>query len=102
MDVIRLKVSQKLLTSLFCAFLLHLKNCSVLSVTDLSKVLLDHCSRADKMENSSLSLCYVETICCLLSGETTQKEVADREANIDPTCFELRGKMYGCKHQWQG
>uniref|UniRef100_A0A8C0V1Y6 CobW/HypB/UreG nucleotide-binding domain-containing protein n=1 Tax=Cyanistes caeruleus TaxID=156563 RepID=A0A8C0V1Y6_CYACU len=34
---------------------LHLKKCSVLSVTDLSKVLLDHCSRAEEMDSSKLS-----------------------------------------------
>lgn len=73
----------------------------MLSVADLSKALLDHCSRADTMENSSCLLFCVQTVCYLLAGGTTQKETADREADVDPTCFELRGKIYSPKHQWQ-
>lgn len=60
----------------------------MLSVTDLSKVLLDHCSRADKMENSNLLLFCIETVCYLLAGGTTQKDIADKEANSP-------------KHQWK-
>lgn len=53
------------------------------------------------MESSNLSLFCAETVCYLLAGGTTHKEIAAREANIVPTYFELRGKMYGPKHQWQ-
>lgn len=73
----------------------------MLSVTDLSKALLGHCSRGDKMENSSLLLFCVERVSYLLAGGKTRKEIADREANVDLTCLESRGKIHSPQHQWQ-